>query len=96
MLKHLFAALALAVVLVTTGPVRAESASDQVLATWYKLSLELIRHTPTYTPPVAGRALAYLGITGFEVMASGPGDLQSLAGQLQELTPMPARCCRRR
>ena len=91
MLRNLFAALALVAALVTGGPVRAEGAADQVLATWYKLTLELIRHTPTYTPPVASRALAYLGVAGFEATASGPGDLQSLAGQLQGLTPLPPR-----
>ena len=92
MLKHLIAALALSFALVTSGPVRAqEDAADQVLTTWYRLTLELIRHTPTYTPPVASRALAYLGVTGFEATASGPGDLQSLSGQLQGFDPPPPR-----
>ena len=93
MLKALVAALVLVVALFTGGPTRAQSALpvDQVLDTWYRLTLELIRHTPTQTPPVASRALAYLGITGFEALASGSGDLRSLAGQLQGLTPPPLR-----
>jgi hypothetical protein len=28
-----------------------------VLDTWYRLALELVRHMPTYSPPVASRAL---------------------------------------
>ena len=91
MVKKLIAALALAAALVTGGPLRAQDAAEQVLTTWYRLTLELIRHTPTYTPPVASRALAYLGVAGFEAQASGPGDLRSLAGQLQGLTPPPPR-----
>jgi PAP2 superfamily len=62
---------------------------EQVLADWYRLVLELVRHTPTYTPPVASRAFAYLGVTGFEALASTDPGLLSLAGQLAELTPVP-------
>ncbi len=58
---------------------------------WYRLVLELVRHTPTYSPPVASRAFAYLGVTAFEALASGPDNLQSLAGQLNGLTPLPKR-----
>jgi PAP2 superfamily len=61
----------------------------EVLQTWVRLSLELVRHTPTYTPPVASRALAYIGVTAFEVVALEDAQLQSLAGQLNGLTPIP-------
>jgi membrane-associated phospholipid phosphatase len=70
----------------------AESApitTEAVLARWYKLVLELVRHTATYTPPVASRAFAYIGITAHEVMA-GTGASRTLAGQLHGLTPAPA------
>ncbi|NBQ40167.1 MAG: phosphoesterase PA-phosphatase, partial [Alphaproteobacteria bacterium] len=73
---------------------KAEAASmppETVLQKWYTLSLALIRHTPTYSPPVASRALAYLGVTAYEAVASGSPKLQSLAGQLQELKPLPPR-----
>lgn len=61
-----------------------------VMLQWYKLVLELVRHTPTYSPPVASRAFGYLGVTSYEVMAAGhPGSMQSLAGQLNELQPLP-------
>jgi PAP2 superfamily len=64
---------------------------EAVLQTWYKLTLELVRHTPTYTPPVASRSFAYLGVTAFEAAASGSNELQSLAGQLNGLTSLPKR-----
>ena len=65
--------------------------SAEVLRTWYRLSLELVRHTPTQSPPVASRAFAYLGVTAFEAVASGSDDLNSLAGQLNELEGAPPR-----
>lgn len=65
--------------------------SEDVLRTWYKASLELVRHTATYSPPVASRAFAYLGITAFEAAAGGSVALQSLAGQLNGLQALPQR-----
>jgi PAP2 superfamily len=65
--------------------------AEKVLQDWYKLSLELVRHTATYTPPVASRSLAYLGVTAFEAVASGSADLRSLAGQLNGLKLGPQR-----
>ena len=50
------------------GATRDEAAA-KVLATWYKLALELVRHTATMTPPVASRALALLGIGAFEALS---------------------------
>lgn len=73
-----------------TGTPRQQVA-QKVLATWYKLALELVRHTPTMTPPVASRALAYLGIGCFEGLASGDDRLVSLSGQLHDLPPLPDR-----
>lgn len=64
---------------------------QDTLDTWYRLTLELVRHTATYTPPVASRAFAYIGITAFESVASGSTDLQSLAGQVHGLTALPKR-----
>ena len=48
-----------------------EAVAADVLSMWYRLALELVRHTPTYTPPVASRTLAYMGVAAFEVLASG-------------------------
>lgn len=65
--------------------------SGEILSNWYRLILELVRHTATYSPPVASRAFAYLGITAYEALgASNPGMI-TLAGQLNDLTPIPAR-----
>lgn len=60
-----------------------------ILRTWYRLVLALVRHTPTYSPPVASRSLAYIGVTAFEAMALADPALRSLAGQLNGLTPPP-------
>src|SRR5580692_9050968 len=73
------------------GAQPAASKSQDVLRGWYKLSLALVRHTATYSPPVASRTLAYLGIVAFEATASGDHELQSLAGQLNGLKAGPER-----
>jgi membrane-associated phospholipid phosphatase len=77
--------------LLAAAPARAMP-PEQVLHDWYRLSLELVRHTATYTPPVASRAFAYTGVAAHEALASAPDSpLMSLAGQLNALTPAPAR-----
>ena len=58
-----------------------------VLHDWYRLVLELVRHTPTMSPPVSSRAFAYLGVTAWEALC-GPGR-RSLAGPLHGLTALP-------
>jgi hypothetical protein len=75
-------------------PARAADRADvsrEVLLTWHRLILELVRHTATYVPPVAARAFAYIGITAHEALATGNPALRSLAGQLTGLAPLPAR-----
>ena len=62
---------------------------ETVVLTWYRLILELIRHTATYSPPVASRAFAYLGVTAYESLAAGNPALRTLAGQLNALQPLP-------
>jgi hypothetical protein len=69
---------------------RHEVERDMV-TTWYRLVLELVRHTATYSPPVASRAFAYIGVAAHEALASGNPALVSLAGQVNGLTPAPAR-----
>lgn len=86
--------LALAGTSVAAGllPGGAIAAADPMdaLRNWCKLLLELVRHTATYTPPVASRAFAYISIAGYEAIAAGTGG-RSLAGQLNGLTTLPAR-----
>jgi hypothetical protein len=75
-------------------PTLAASRADvsrEVLLTWHKLILELVRHTATYMPPVAARAFGYIGVTAHEALATGNPKLRSLAGQLTDLTALPAR-----
>ena len=88
-LANSVAALACSIAL----PAQAMAAPDTnaVIVAWYRLVLELVRHTPTYSPPVASRALAYLGITAFEAAASGSSNLVSLAGQLNGFERVPER-----
>ena len=77
---------------ILTRPALAERmAPEEVLQTWYKLVLELVRHTSNYSPPVASRAFAYLGVSVYEAVASGRKGMQTLAGQLNDLKPLPAR-----
>lgn len=65
--------------------------AEQVVHDWYRLILELVRHTPTYSPPVASRAFGHVGLALFEALAARPeSGLQSLAGQVNGLTPLPA------
>jgi membrane-associated phospholipid phosphatase len=60
-----------------------------LLMQWYRLVLQLVRHTPTYSPPVASRAFAYLGVAAYECMMVGHPGYQSLAGQLRDLKKPP-------
>ena len=80
----------LSVLLLGAAPVHA-AAPEAVLSTWYNVLLNLVRHTATYSPPVASRAFAYVGITAYEATASGNDKLQSLAGQLNGLKALPQR-----
>ena len=96
-ISHLRAlAVSLAMILLAVSSAGAIDRPDgktpeTVLQSWYTLVLELVRHTATYTPPVASRSFAYLGITSWEATASGNPSLKSLAGKVTELTPMPQR-----
>jgi hypothetical protein len=70
---------------------RAEDNGGEILRQWYKVVLMLVRHTATYSPPVASRAFAYLGVAAYQAVASGSTSLVSLAGQLNGLKALPPR-----
>ena len=92
MLQKVAVGAAILFALVSAPATAAERpGAQEALLKWYGLVLELVRHTPTYSPPVASRAFAYLGVAAYEAVASGSPDLQSLAGQLNDLTPLPPR-----
>lgn len=65
--------------------------AGDILRSWYYLMNELVRHTATYSPPVASRNFGYIGVTVFEAAVGGSDKLVSLAGQLQGLDSVPAR-----
>ncbi|MGL4310306.1 MAG: vanadium-dependent haloperoxidase [Paracoccaceae bacterium] len=75
----------------TAAPAWAGIDGARVIHDWYRLTLELVRHTPTYSPPVASRAFAYTGIIAHEALATGNPDAVSLAGQVQGLASPPGR-----
>jgi hypothetical protein len=60
-----------------------------VISRWYGVILELVRHTATFSPPVASRAFAYIGIAVHETFAGGTDS--SLAGRVNALPPVPER-----
>jgi membrane-associated phospholipid phosphatase len=64
---------------------------QEILRDWYYLMNELVRHTATYSPPVASRSFGYLGVTAFEAAVGGSDRLVTLAGQLRDLEPLPPR-----
>lgn len=93
-LRALIAALALTLLAVTSASAIDRpygKTAETVLQSWYTLVLELVRHTATYTPPVASRSFAYLGVTAWEATASGNPALKSLAGKVNDLKPIPQR-----
>jgi len=89
-----FAVLALAVLAwcaVLPASAADRPSPEKILRDWYFLMNELVRHTPTYSPPVASRSFGYLGVTAFESAVGGSDKLVSLVGQLRELDSVPAR-----
>ncbi len=75
----------------TEAVAQAAFTGHGVLWAWNNMALELTRHTATYTPPVASRAYAYIGVAAYEAVASGNDKLQTLAGQLNGLGQVPLR-----
>lgn len=68
----------------------AASFDAKVVSGWYAHTLDLIKTTGGYTPPVASRTLGYIGITVYEAMLPAMPEYKSLKGQLNGLTNMPS------
>lgn len=69
----------------------ARPGPEVVLKSWYRLVLELVRHTATYSPPVAARAFAYLGATAYEALTVVPSPSRpTLEGQMPHFSLGPA------
>ena len=89
--KGFCATLAIAAGLSLPLPAAASDNRAEVLGTWYRMILELVRHTPTQTPPVASRSFAYTALIAYEATASGSDRLQTLSGQVAALPAPPPR-----
>ena len=86
----LAATLAPVTALAQTPEARPASAYSAGVATeWFALALQLTQQTPGFSPPVAARALGYLGLTLHESVVPGMPQHISLAGQLNELSSLP-------
>ncbi len=72
------------------APAKPASAYSANVATeWFQLALQLVQQTPGFSPPIAARALGYLGLALYESVVPGMPDRISLAGQLNELDSLP-------
>ncbi len=83
--------LTLAAAALSVPALPARAATDpacKVVLDWYRLILELVRHTATYSPPVAARAFGYLGVIVWEAQAHASG-FTPLGGLLNGLKPLP-------
>ena len=67
----------------------ADAYGSDVATAWSDQTLRLIRQTPGFSPPVASRALAYMGVTLFEALVPGITDGRTLAGQVRDLPALP-------
>jgi hypothetical protein len=67
----------------------ASNYDSDVATAWFDLTLKLIKETPGFSPPVASRALGYLGAALYETVRPGIPGYQSLAGQLNGLATSP-------
>jgi hypothetical protein len=68
----------------------ADSYPAEVAVAWFDLTLDLVRSTPGFTPPVTSRALGYMGVTLYETVQPGMTGYRTLAGQLNELEMVPS------
>ncbi len=68
----------------------AAGADAEFAHAWFDLARELIRTTPGFSPPVASRALGYLGVGLHESVVRGLPGKSTLSGKLNELTPPPS------
>lgn len=62
--------------------------SAEVPMAWFELANGLFA-SERFTPPMSSRALGYAGVALYEAVVPGMPGYQSLAGQLNELGPLP-------
>jgi hypothetical protein len=70
----------------------ASAFEADVATAWFRLTLDLVRGTAGFSPPVASRAFGYAGVVLYESLVPGMPGSRSLAAQLTglELSPGPA------
>ena len=68
---------------------RAEEVESTVTRAWFALVLDLVQQTRGYSPPVAARAFAYLGLACYEAVVPGMPGHRSVAEDLPGLA-LPA------
>jgi hypothetical protein len=72
-----------------TPPVPATRRDAHVALAWFDACQDLLRDTPGFSPPVASRALAYLGVSLYEAIVPGMPGFRSLQGELTGLDRLP-------
>jgi len=68
----------------------ASSYESDFAINWLNLHFLLIKSTPGFTPPVAARSLGYTSLALYESLVYGMPGYKSLAGQLNDLSSLPA------
>ncbi len=58
---------------------------NTVAVEWSRTTLDMIKRTPGFTPPVVARTLGYASLTMYEAAVGGMPENQSMAGQVQGL-----------
>src|SRR3954468_15811118 len=61
----------------------------EVPTEWLELTLELVRATPGFSPPVASRAFGYAGVALYEAVVPGMPGRRSFVARLNGLTWLP-------
>lgn len=68
-------------------PTPGAAVTDASVATkWMDVFLDVERYAPGYRPPVAARALGYIGLAAYETVAPGSANYQSIASRFDGLT----------
>ena len=61
----------------------------KIVNIWYNHTLDLVKTTKGYTPPVVARNFGYLGVALYEAILPGSPSNISMSGQLNGLTSVP-------
>lgn len=64
-------------------------AEHEVPVLWADMSLFITKNTPANSPTFASRAFGYFGLTMYESIVNGFKNKRSMAGQLNQLLPLP-------